>query len=535
MSFLFRNYDFAKDALDRGRSALELDPESWRARFSIAFAYDIEGPDRDLELAVEQMTLVAVMFRKDSGLATANSEDFYNILGKLGTWKTELKQYESAMEVFHEISEKYPDKNQTIFDILTLLKAQEKVSKIMEYLDDLNTQINEDGLSKLVALYHSFSSSEHLTFHNFVLSSLKGTSCMTLVRETFQVAIEAANSDENKKVTAMTLRYWYAHTLYHIAESDHDYDEALQIWEQNLAFHVSHSTIRFQRIITIRRIAPAYLQRAKKLGPDTPAGQDLMNRLKGLPKTLDQHEMDRADISRLIGRCCSLLGDSEEAKKNIRGNVRTAMELLSDDNPSNDWQGYIALALALMQLDDDKNALAAWSLICPTLEEDADATAKLSDKQDFSLEEDHECTAGAGRDDDANTPELTAEPASNLTEAVTKAEGTASKFSSSNHEHGRMANSCDGRCSRTWSFPDDMYYCKDCIDCQFDTKCYLKLKDGSLENKANCETSHDFLYIPKWDAEAQKKLPPNSVMVGENVLLVKDWLNGIWKEWGLKT
>jgi len=47
----------------------------------------------------------------------------------------------------------------------------------------------------------------------------------------------------------------------------------------------------------------------------------------------------------------------------MRGYVRVALDLLSDDDPSNDWQGYLKLAITLAPFDDDVNALVAWSLI----------------------------------------------------------------------------------------------------------------------------------------------------------------------------
>lgn len=537
MSYIFCHYKFAPEALERGLNALQLEPNSWRARYSVALAHEIAGPSRDFESAVDQMTMVAKVFREDSALADKETETFYRILMSLGKCKTELRQYDSAMEVLREVCEKYPDKNDAILSTLNCLNAQEKFSEIVQYLEDLNNKINEEGLSKLIAFYHRLSGDDHLKFHEFVLSSLKGTLCIPFVRETFQVAIEAANSDGEKLSTAMDLRYWHAHTLYHIAEFDHDYEEALQIWEQNLT-PVPHPTIRLRQWQTMQRIAPAYLQRAIKLGPDNPSTPKLVVRLKDLLKKSTQRGLGTADIRFQVARGCNLVGDQEEARDSMRGDIRMALDLLSDDDPSNDWQGYMALARVLTQLNDDKNALAAWSLThFPRDINDAEiVTDAPSEEQLLPLEENQDTTAGADRRDGAQVCKTgTDEQSCTSIDAPTMV-GTPDSESPSNSIDADQFDFyyvCDGDCGRKWVSPDDLYYCKDCIEVQFDEGCYLKLKEGNLEVKADCDPSHDFLYIPKRGTEAHDTRPPDSVVVGEDTMLVKDWLNGIRKDWSL--
>lgn len=236
------------------------------------------------------------------------------------------------------------------------------------------------------------------------------------------------------------------------------------------------------------------------------------------------------------------MGETENARNSLRKDVHTALTLLSDDDESNDWQGYKALALALIPLSDDENALAAYSLICPT----TDIKDDSSDSDTVSSDEECETTAGAENTDlDSHITKLeddnSQNTARNLSESspedgakilIKKSRGVH-KISSCNPSDGPLTNRCDGRCGRTWSFPDNMYYCKDCRDVQLDTVCYQKLKDGSFKlPEEKCHASHDFLHVPAWDLETLQALPPASVKVGNRLLTIKEWLDGIKKDWG---
>jgi tetratricopeptide (TPR) repeat protein len=544
MSGIFIQYEFGTEGLQRARSAANLDPSNWRTNLALAYAYALEGPDQDLTSAIENMALVAMKFRSDPVLALESPAVFCEeILANLGKWTADLKRYDTAMEFYDEMLERFPDRTQTIMDILQLLKQQDKASEIENYLRGLNTQINKDGLSRLISLYHEFSANNDLAFYDLVTSTLTETDSMIFVRETLQIAIEAATSDDKKRATAMYLRLWYARLLNHVAQCEDDRDEALRVWEENLTPRASDNDTRTPQLWTIIEIAPAYLDRARSLGFENPAAQMLMSRLKGLTETLDEIGIkDIFNINRLVGRGNSLMGETENARSSLRKDVHIALTLLSDNDESNDWQGYQALAVALIPLSDDENALAAYSLICPT----TDIRDDSSSSDTVSNDKESETTAGAESVDldshitkleDVNSqktvgnlPESSPEDGAKI--SIKKGRG-AHKISSCMPGDGPLIYSCDGCCGRTWSFPDDIYRCKDCRDVKLDTVCYQKLKDGSFKlPEGKCHASHDFLHVPAWDPEALQALPPASVKVGNRLLTIKEWLDGIKKDWG---
>lgn len=537
MSGIFILCGFGTEALHRGRAASKQEPQNWRANFAIANAYALEGPDHDLHLAIEEMSSVAATFKSNPALEISNPGTFCDeILEPLGTWKTDLKQYQSAMETYEEILARFPERSQTVLDILQLFKVQDKISEINDFLYRLNTQVGKDGSSRLVSLYNKFSYEEYIMFYDFLSATLQDPQCMALVRDTLKTAIDVARSAQETTIALMELRFWYAYLLYHIVDCDSDHDDALAIWEENLDFQAVEPAMRSHRILTAQHIAEAYLHRAKIVGFETQTARNLLARLEALPKYLDKDDILLLSINRLVARGYSLMGDEKTARKYLRGEVQTALELLSDDDVSNDWQGYRALALALTPLSDDKNALAAWSLMCPTTEFKDDASSSASTS---SINE-NEATAGASPQEEENhvkesiqtdndTSLNTAAIAPNISPPEKH------KYSSHNDTDGPMGNYCDGFCGRSWSFPDDMYFCKDCRDVQLDSSCYSKLKSGTLKfRKAHCHSSHEFLYVPVWDVEGLGKVDEGFVRVGREVVTVREWLDGVKREWGFE-
>lgn len=245
------------------------------------------------------------------------------------------------------------------------------------------------------------------------------------------------------------------------------------------------------------------------------------------------------DSKRLLARFHSLMHNTQAARNVVRHHVKAGLDLLSDEDEENDWQGYITLAVTLTPIDDT-HALAAWSLLAPI-----EYTTQISVVEKADHEADHEeVDLGAqelalSTDVDTHGPEgktkasivTTTEvdiPAENDTKTLKESSITEPTTVS---QEGHLGNCCDGECGTEWPFADDMYYCKDCPDVQFDERCLAKLRAGTLGKKV-CNPSHEFLYIPKWDKEAQKHIPKGSVRVGSDVLTMKEWLDRIRKEWG---
>jgi hypothetical protein len=285
-----------------------------------------------------------------------------------------------------------------------------------------------------------------------------------------------------------------------------------------------------------------------------------------------------------------LRGEEEQAKKCMRGHVKAALGLLYDEDPANDFQGYLNLMSILTSLDDDINALKAWSLLGPVEEKDKqqpnnveaqdvlenqtgkDAqikvdNVKLANKFDLEAPNgDHEAAEtaeGKGLIGDTGAVPPKADSTNGKKDAlfshspttVTDQEVIATsgefivggtspttatreeRFSLSHLQTASLPSTpktwrgdihlrFDGQCGHTWTFADDIYVCRDCLDVQFEEGCLKKLREGTLERKI-CGKGHSFLHVPKWD-----DVEWSDVKIPEGV---KQWLNEIRKEWDFET
>lgn len=99
---------------------------------------------------------------------------------------------------------------------------------------------------------------------------------------------------------------------------------------------------------------------------------------------------------------------------------------------------------------------------------------------------------------------------------------------------GWLHSYCDG-CGTSWTYVDNIYCCKDCLDVQLEPNCYAALKTGTLDPKI-CGKDHEFLHIPPFDeAEWRALATEDNVRVGNRVMPRKEWLKDIKNQWGIDT
>ncbi|KAL4807972.1 hypothetical protein BDV18DRAFT_168164 [Aspergillus unguis] len=53
---------------------------------------------------------------------------------------------------------------------------------------------------------------------------------------------------------------------------------------------------------------------------------------------------------------------------------------------------------------------------------------------------------------------------------------------------------CDGDCGQTWDFGEAMWWCRDCVNMNFNRECYQKLCEGEFKFNV-CHRGHEFFYI----------------------------------------
>ncbi|EEP81091.1 predicted protein [Uncinocarpus reesii 1704] len=516
MANTFRHFSLYEQAIERSMVSKDLDPSNWRAPFCLAQTYALQ---QEYKLALDVLGDIIEVFRKDDKLMDESRTVFYDeILNFLGEWNVQLQEYNAAVEAYREIHTHNRDSYEPIFRILQILEKQGKCAEMFEYLQALDKEVdNEAG---------------------------QGAGQLEAVRKTYRSAVEAAKSSEARLATLAALRYWFSMSLYYDFPGRDAREEAITMWEQNnmLTPRISDSTTSNLRRATTIKLASVLLQEAREAGFDSPTAGEYRNKLDRLCRGDETGEPNGFDFNAklMLARLDHLMGNKPKAVENLRSHVRIALDLLSDDDEENDWQGYLRLSFCLSHVDDDINALAAWSLLGPKPIDKDNQSGNDEDKQqvDIGLANEDRITSENGDEGEAlsQTDEGKAEEEKGKEEDETSSDAAAMASSpvpsDPGADGGNMYILCDGGCGRVWNTADNIYTCKDCLNVLFDEKCYETLKAGAFEGKV-CNKTHNFLHVPPWDYDAAAAVPERHVRVGEELILISEWLDRIRKEYGL--
>lgn len=209
--------------------------------------------------------------------------------------------------------------------------------------------------------------------------------------------------------------------------------------------------------------------------------------------------------------------DISEAHELVKAHVKDALVILSDDDPSNDGQGYIDLANAFIAVNDDVNALAVYQCFRPMKK---GVAVLASDTKSSSAQ---------------GTPDIEkAEEAAEVQDTTTCAEAEAGKdedqdeTEEENEEDDEDYDdsdcwTCDGLCVRSFNNFDSAVICR--MGCAlFCRSCY----DLFLEDKIPfriCSRAHEHLEIPVLETRFKE----GELVVAEKVVTLDEWKKSIKK------
>jgi tetratricopeptide (TPR) repeat protein len=248
------------------------------------------------------------------------------------------------------------------------------------------------------------------------------------------------------------------------------------------------------RIVVVDLLCEIYSSRAIIGGKNSKEAVSAMGKLANIwnqqPKshedpTEDIFEGDVFMTTRNSTLCLASLyrafGEPEKGRQFFKDHLKLGLDLLTDDDPENDWEGYRKISETLSRAGDNINALAAQALVCPKL-----------------------------IPDDSSIPPT---PGGTIPLPV----GAQERFSAV----------CDGCETANEYATEKMYSCLFCVDISFDADCYKLLMEDKLPFKI-CGKEHEFFYVPEL-----KPFPKGSVPVDGKIVPVKEWLADVRKQWAI--
>lgn len=598
MGITLHNFGFYQESIDRCIASRNLDASNWRASYIQAEScWEKDDTKASLELIMPVME----RFRNEEALRIEYEEKFYlGVLASYGVWNTDIREYDKATAAFQEIHEHDMDQYAPIYWTLELLEKQEKYTAIIETLQDLQGKKNNKGQNRLTAMHHQYANKgEYFTRLN---TAGFHSSSMDVVRDSMYEALAPENVVGVIPYVTSWLNYFLANLLYTYPRTDADKTEAVKIWA-----HIVNKSTRKIYVVseadileaTTEKLGEVYLHQAIDAGVDTPAAEEYLKKLMDLrPNAKDGTTFFTCqNLQFAIARLQHLMGQKEKAMDTLRGHVKVALDLLCDDDDSNDWDAYLRLT-SVAHVDDDVNTLAAWSALGPFVHTEETEEKEVEEEEEDKVDEteepsdagniangDRKDQTGVGAKEEISIPTgLTSEDAENLKSAeiteievevdvtvvagVAEIKVTEAEVESGDSEEGKESmdeneeqedknqteqvgaeEGGDGdEEDENLSGPLELSCDGDCgrewtwasefhacKDCLDVQFCNACYNEMKNNGKEMrlCGRNHSFVFVPYCDADTARQVPKGSIRVGNEIITVHEWVERLRAQWGI--
>ncbi|KAJ5675126.1 uncharacterized protein N7477_005060 [Penicillium maclennaniae] len=486
------------EAIRQFKLASSLQSDNWISQWGLA---DCFASQKDYMTAIEILEAAKKSYESDE---TAEGEeakvDLINISRDLAEWNKEAGNADQTFSIYKNILQENPDDYEAALSIMMLHYENNDYQGLLEFLQSRQDSTNETtGLDHRTEAFHAHYNNEK--YHEAIFALAYKTDNFDIILDSYKVAVDEAKKrytkgrqtgdlveEEFGRVCQALLMHraallCYNHTSNTVEHREFAIDQWILILQMD---EPSASYLPIVKKLVRKKMAIVCFQEARR---DIATAGLYLQHLEEMAslsiRGCWEEDFDETYPMRLISRWYALQGDEQKAKDTLRAPIKVYLDLLSDDDPLNDWQGYHGLAMHLMFAGQDADSLAAWSLITPR---------------------DHLETENSS----------------------SEAKGKATEL------RGPMNDICDGRCGTSWTFANDIYVCRDCDYVEFDEGCLKKLREGTLGSEEICGKDHEMLHVPAYDAADREKIGIGNVKVGEHILSVEEWLQRLRRDWKIK-
>lgn len=518
LAITYRDCGHITEAIKQFKHVIDLDSEYNLAFAGLALSYAAEvagGPKPDWENALHYQEILIQRMETGTRLFTLNEpkEDLDGLLWDKAIWLRKLKQFDEPLKIYLNWLKDEPDSFEVLLEYIFTLCEAERYTTVVETFQDLDQVHDETKNNRLIQLFQHNADNE--AYHSSVVQAYHQCGDMSRVKAYYEQSLADARQNTDGYISTHVrtiLTYRLAAMLWNHAKEDANKEEAIKLWESLLS-----DSNTYAQILAARRLARIYITKAVEAGSDSVRAHEMLERVKSFVRrdgTKPEDEdgwgmgLSTAQVRSLLARYYSRVGDVQMARKLLKPDMDVGLKLLCDEDPDNDWQGYRKLGDVFMDCGDDDNAIAAWSLIQPT--------------QGLHSYRNNIMMSPRMNGDSGTTPETS--------DARPLLRHETTSFNLANKLDGPLTYSCDGRCGKGWTYADDIYICRECIDCQFDASCLEKLQQGILARDI-CDKNHSFLHIPAWDIASADRVDAGTVLVGNRVLDVNEWREGVKQDW----
>ncbi|MCJ1334433.1 hypothetical protein MMC10_011143 [Thelotrema lepadinum] len=466
-------YDLAKKYYLKAK---ELQNCSWVVLSGLAKAYAETGDER---MALQEMDIALTRLREVEELQEDEEAAFVENLQKAAKWEAKLGSISNAIEKLQEAIELDPDSPRIHHELLELLLEAERGSEASNSINEMTQQPAEDeSLTRLEAMILDMLSWEDKDLLNSFATVFFATRNETM----FHVIVESlekllARAREKNEISDLVdLLLCYGVALEHHCSTD----LALKYWEEcyEKGFQAHNPYKPESALFAANLVVTRHYSKAQSTSTNIEHLGTLSSNLRQLAERA-RSQPDFVEATRLLlANFYKLAGNQDMAQQVLLSSMKSALDILSDDDPENDFLGYFAMAQVLLIAGYKVDALSAASISGP------------EERYKETLEIDLQC---------------------------------------------------DG-CGDCIKSSDCYWQCCVCVNVGFDRKCIEKLQTGTLRCllcSPNHEwlyvpsLDEGFKDAGKGYARMGGELQDGR-RVGGDIVLVEEWVDSIREKWGIK-
>ncbi|KAJ5746042.1 hypothetical protein N7520_011224 [Penicillium odoratum] len=483
-------YEKYDESIEQLKLAASLMSDNWEVEWDLAKAFAMK---KEHARAIQILEAMIERVEKDNQSPKGNTVQLECIKEDLASWYEETGHEDQALAIYEGLFGEVPGDYHWVACILASMSKKSDSESTLRFLQLLKESLDEHtGLDRLTSCFLRLCESEK--FNDALLTMAFNGTLLDFVLAGYQTAIATAETqfveastrtDKNKEwemlaalCTKALLVYRHAgHRYMHLSHNTQDRIHAIEEWESIFDMEERCPIDNFEWVLIMVRekLASIYFIEAQN---DVERSASYIVKLEQLAQANVSKDLTnglKRDAAHLLAQYHILHGDVDKAKTALSAYLKVDLDILCDDDPLNDWEGYKCLEAHFRAVGMLDETIAAWSLITP--------------HPDYS--------------NDPGRPK------------------------------GPVSYVCDGKCGTEWTYADDFYLCMICKICQFDQACLDRLRFGTLE-VAGCSKEHQMLHIPPYDPVERATVGEGNVRVGKEIISVQAWIQRIRQDWGLE-
>ncbi|KAK3990471.1 hypothetical protein QBC44DRAFT_64182 [Cladorrhinum sp. PSN332] len=517
------------DAETRARKAIDLDPDNYRASYFLAQATKSSAESVDI-----LQSLVDRLSSPDSHEWQKSDENKRLLVDILFTLGDKLILSDNSDQVAEAVTAylaglavdvTYRSGYQTV---ISQYAKKKMWPQIVEFIKTLGQQ--QPSSSKpdpLVRLMHKADLWGSQGLVNQLVEMAKNTDNWDLLRDLYRRALTAENGERTDRYTRFYLRRALGCSL--VQEPNFEAEGLKKL--EDLAAELSDEWMFYDIMRDFMRI---YVPRALS---SLPLRNQYADRLEDLYGRFKQFgALTEARPALVFARYFLLANEHSRAKLAALGMVKMALEMLSDDDSSNDYWAFWNLAWLFSAFDDQTNAVAAFNMLAITRKLEADKhEAWKKNKAAWAAKKTSKGRA-AEAERDTNVRGATTSLPLGEDQAAKPVEDEDEEEEPP--EVGRAlgpifwCDVCDDDCvQEDFLHASEVWICMDDLGIvNLHDECYEQFKGGEV-CLDDCNKSHEFFFIGKQDYQEVVSVKPNHVRVGNEEITLEEWKDRIRREY----